>query len=153
MASPDSVPRVGIKLPPYTYSTQFTVLANLLIAAKSNEPGEGSVVDFITATNTLGGSLLLDSDNKPVLNSEAGNGIGGLAGAALHPLALGNVAQLRRVLDLHPDTKDIAIIGVGGVEDKAGFERFQAVGAAAVGVASAFGRYGIGVFEKISKGE
>ncbi|KIV88644.1 hypothetical protein PV10_08308 [Exophiala mesophila] len=152
MASPDSVPRVGIKLPPYTYTTQFTVLANLLVAAKSSEPGEGCVVDFITATNTLGGNLLLDSDNKPVLNSEAGNGIGGLAGAALHPLAVGNVAQLRRVLELHPDTRDIAIIGVGGVSDKAAADRFKAVGAHAVGVATALGRYGLDVFEKITKG-
>lgn len=152
MATPESEPRVGIKLPPYTYAGQFAMVVDALRAAKSSEPGEGSVIDFITATNTLGSSLLLDSNNNPVLNSEAGTGIGGLAGAALHPLALGNVAQLRTLLDAHPETKDVVIIGVGGVEDKAGYERMRKVGAVAVGVASALGRYGVGIFEKISKG-
>jgi len=153
MATPESEPRVGIKLPPYTYEGQFVMVADALRAARSSEPGEGSVVDFVTATNTLGSSLLLDAENKPVLKSEAGTGIGGLAGAALHPLALGNVAQLRTLLDAHPETKDVVIIGVGGVEDKAGYERMRKVGAVAVGVASALGRYGVGVFEKITKGE
>lgn len=152
MATPESEPRVGIKLPPYTYAGQFEMVVDALRAAKSSEPGEGSVIDFVTSTNTLGSSLLLDSNNNPILNSESGTGIGGLAGAALHPLALGNVAQLRTLLDAHPETKDVAIIGVGGVEDKAGYERMRKVGAVAVGVASALGRYGVGIFEKISKG-
>jgi dihydroorotate dehydrogenase (fumarate) len=152
MATPECVPRVGIKLPPYTYSTQFEMVASALAAARSSEPGEGSVVDFITCTNTLGSSLVMSEDLKPALNSEAGTGIGGLAGAALHPLALGNVATFRRLLDQSEDTQGILIIGVGGVEDKAGFDRMIAVGAGAVACASAMGRFGIGVFEKISKG-
>jgi dihydroorotate dehydrogenase (fumarate) len=152
MATPESEPRVGVKLPPYTYAGQFEMVVDALRAAKSSEPGEGSVIDFVTATNTLGSSLLLDAELKPVLNSEAGTGIGGLAGAALHPLALGNVAQLRKLLDAHPETTDVVVIGVGGVEDNAGYERMRKVGAAAVGVASALGRYGVGVFEKITRG-
>lgn len=152
MATPESEPRVGVKLPPYTYAGQFGMVVDALRAAKSSEPGEGSVIDFVTATNTLGSSLLLDADLKPVLNSEAGTGIGGLAGAALHPLALGNVAQLRKLLDAYPETSDIVVIGVGGVEDQAGYERMRKVGAAAVGVASALGRHGVGVFEKITQG-
>lgn len=152
MATPESEPRVGVKLPPYTYAGQFDMVVDALRVAKSSEPGEGCVIDFVTTTNTLGSSLLLDSNNVPVLNSEAGTGIGGLAGAALHPLALGNVAQLRKLLDGHPDTKDVVIIGVGGVEDKAGYDRMRKVGAAAVGLASALGRHGVGVFEKITQG-
>lgn len=152
MATPDSVPKVGIKLPPYTYSGQFEMVVSGLAAAKSSEPGEGSVVDFITCTNTLGSSLVLNDDLKPALNSEAGTGIGGLAGAALHPLALGNVATFRRLLDSNPETKDIMIIGVGGVDDKGGFDRMMKVGAEAVACASALGRYGVGIFEKITKG-
>lgn len=45
------------------------------------------------------------------------------------------------------------IIGVGGVEDQAGFDRMRKVGAEAVACATALGRYGVGVFEKIAKGE
>lgn len=123
-----------------------------LLAAKSSEPNEGSVVDFITCTNTLGSSLVLNSDLEPALASEAGTGIGGLAGAALHPLSLGNVATFRKLLDDHPDTENILIIGVGGVEDKAGFDRMRKVGAEAVACATALGRYGVDVFEKITKG-
>lgn len=70
-------------------------------------------------------------------------------GVALHPLALGNVLTIRRMLNEHVHLKEIAIIGVGGVSDSAGFERMLAVGASAVGVGTAFGRHGISVFRKI----
>lgn len=43
----------------------------------------------------------------------------------------------------------IAIIGVGGVSDKAGFDRMRAVGASVVAVGTALGREGISVFGKI----
>lgn len=152
MTTPESTPKVGIKLPPYTYSGQFDMVVEALRNAKSSEPGEGSFIDFITCTNTLGNSLLLDTSLNPVLNNESGSGLGGLAGAALHPLALGNVATFRRLLDKDPMTKEIIIIGAGGVEDKAGAERMRKVGAGAVACASALGRYGVEVFEKITKG-
>lgn len=73
-----------------------------------------------------------------------------LAGAALHPLALGNVATFRRLLDQSDDTKNILIIGIGGVQDADGAKRMQAVGAGAVGLASSLGRHGIKIFEVIS---
>ena len=72
-----------------------------------------------------------------------------MAGAALHPLALGNVRTIRGLLDQHEELKDIAIIGVGGVSDGAGFKRMRAVGAEAVAVGTALGCEGIGVFERI----
>lgn len=128
------------------------MVVSALLAAKSLEPNEGSVIDFITCTNTLGSSLVLKDDLTPALASEAGTGIGGLAGAALHPLALGNVATFRQLLDQHPDTQNIMIIGVGGVEDTAGFERMTKVGAEAVACASALGRHGVSIFERIATG-
>ena len=115
--------------------------------------GGKSVVDFVTATNTLGSSLVLNEELEPALKSEAGTGVGGLAGAALHPLALGNVATLRRVLDKREETRDVLVIGVGGVADRAGFERMRKVGAGAVALATALGREGLGVFEKIATGK
>ena len=129
------------------------MVVDALIAAKSSEPNEGCVIDFITCTNTLGSSLVLTDTLEPALASEAGTGIGGLAGAALHPLALGNVATFRKLLDDHPDLESIMIIGVGGVEDQAGFDRMKKVGAGAVACASALGRYGVGVFERITTGK
>ena len=57
------------------------------------------------------------------------------------------------MLDEHDELKHIEIIGVGGVSDRAGFERMKSAGAAAVGVATALGVEGVDVFEKILKCE
>ncbi|KAI4720852.1 FMN-linked oxidoreductase [Aureobasidium sp. EXF-10727] len=137
-----SIPRIvplGFKTPPYTYAGQFKTLIDTLGASGK------SPIDFITATNTLGSCLVLATE-KPH------QGIGGLAGEPLHPLALGNVATLRRLLDEHPELCDIDIIGVGGVSDATGLQRMQAVGAKVVAVGTALGREGLSVFAKILHG-
>ena len=74
-----------------------------------------------------------------------------MAGAPLHPLALGNVYTIKGELFRHTELEAIQIIGVGGVEDAEGFRRMRAVGAAAVGVGTALGRKGIRVFEEIAE--
>jgi dihydroorotate dehydrogenase (fumarate) len=108
------------------------------------------------STNTLGSCLFLSGPGKhgkfePSLESIDGEGIGGMAGAALHPLALGNVATLRRMLQEDSDLKYIKMIGVGGVDDGPSFERMMAAGADAVAVGTGLGREGLDVFEKIAK--
>ena len=164
----------GLKTPPYTYAAQFETLVHALrVAAGSGSESEAvegggrgrgySPVSFLTATNTLGSCLVLDDTNNkstststPKLTGSGGGasaaGIGGLAGAPLHPLALGNVATLRRLLDAHDETRHVQIVGVGGVEDVAGYRRMRAVGAVAVGVGTALGRCGVKVFEEIEGG-
>jgi dihydroorotate dehydrogenase (fumarate) len=138
---------VGLKTPPYTYHDQFRTLMDALLEAPECE------ISFLTATNTLGSSLLLraDSDSgfSSRLSSASGLGIGGLAGAPLHPLALGNVKTLRGMLDSHEELKGVQIIGVGGVADSEGFARMRAVGASVVGVGTVLGKEGMGVFGKI----
>ncbi|KAI1098614.1 dihydroorotate dehydrogenase [Jackrogersella minutella] len=141
----------GVKTPPYTHAAQFDMLARALRDAGD---GRACPVSFVTATNTLGSCLLLnaatsDPNRRPTL---AGSGIGGMAGAPLHPLALGNVATLREMLDGHPSTRHISVIGVGGVEDADGYRRMRDVGAAVVGVGTALGRRGVGVFGEIEGG-
>lgn len=139
---------IGVKTPPYTYHDQFQILIDALI-------GTRCLVDFITATNTLGSSLLLTNDSSssrdfaPALGSASGLGIGGMAGAPLHPLALGNVKTIRGLLDREESLKGVDVIGVGGVSDRAGFERMRIVGAKVVGVGTALGGEGVDVFEKI----
>ena len=134
---------IGVKTPPYTYHDQFQTLVDALIATRCG-------VDFITATNTLGSSLVLaDEGGEPAINSASGLGIGGMAGAPLHPLALGNVKTIRGMLDGCEKLKGVEIVGVGGVSDRAGFERMRAVGAKVVGVGTALGREGVDVFGKI----
>ncbi|KAI1418605.1 dihydroorotate dehydrogenase [Hypoxylon sp. FL1857] len=144
----------GIKTPPYTHAGQFNMLVQTLKEVAEPRFKEACPVSFVTATNTLGSCLVLDEGSsdergKPRL---AGSGVGGMAGAPLHPLALGNVATLRRMLDEHKETRHIRLIGVGGVEDAAGYRRMRDVGAAAVGVGTALGRKGVGVFAEIEDG-
>lgn len=134
---------IGVKTPPYTYHDQFQILIDALLRTRC-------AVDFITATNTLGSSLVLsDSSGEPALGSASGLGIGGMAGAPLHPLALGNVKTIRGMLDREERLRDVDVIGVGGVSDRAGFERMKAVGAKVVGVGTALGREGVEIFGNI----
>ncbi|KAH9900253.1 dihydroorotate dehydrogenase-like protein [Xylariomycetidae sp. FL2044] len=152
-AGAPAVPRIpwGLKTPPYTYSDQFT---SLLAALSRGSDGAPCPISFITATNTLGSCLVLDgageAAGKPRLAGNAG--IGGMAGAPLHALALGNVATLRRLLDVDESTRHVRLIGIGGVEDSDGYRRMRGVGAFAVGVGTALGRKGVGVFEEIEEG-
>jgi dihydroorotate dehydrogenase (fumarate) len=144
--------RCGIKTPPYSNPENFTILKRALLQFSSSTDGTQSPnlpVHFITATNTLGCSLLLDVQLRPVLSSVDETGIGGVAGTPLHPLALGNVNMIRRMLDSEPSLKEIRIIGVGGVHDRAGRHRMMAVGADVVAIGTALGRSGLGVFEEI----
>ncbi|KAI2776896.1 dihydroorotate dehydrogenase [Daldinia loculata] len=112
----------GVKTPPYTHAGQFDMLVGALGGGLLGSGGP-CPASFVTATNTL-----------------------------VHPLALGNVATLRRMFDAFPETSHVQIIGVGGVEDAAGYRRMRDVGAAAVGVGTALGRKGVGVFGEIEDG-
>lgn len=150
----NELPRIpfGLKTPPYTHAGQFEA-----VVAALRSQGSPCPVSFLTATNTLGSCLLLSDVNSQ--NGETklpGAGIGGMAGAALHPLALGNVATMRNMLDQAAETKNVKVIGIGGVEDASGYRRMKSVGACAVGVGTGLGRKGMKVFEEIEsdlKGE
>ncbi|KAJ8108766.1 hypothetical protein OPT61_g7945 [Boeremia exigua] len=156
---------IGIKTPPFTYQDQYNGLIKALKDSALTEPEHlPCPVTFITSCNTLGSALLLspqlesssDGHSHEVyhrtLESATGTGIGGLAGTPLHPLALGNVYTIKGLLFQHKELEHIQIIGVGGVEDTAGYKRMRAVGAAAVGVGTALGRKGVKIFHEIGKG-
>ncbi|PKK48616.1 hypothetical protein CI102_9072, partial [Trichoderma harzianum] len=149
LPSESTIP-IGIKIPPYTHAGQFDDLVSCLIGSESNHP-PASKLSFLTATNTLGSCLLLDSDSSSDDALLPGGGIGGMAGPPLHPLALGNVATLRRKFDADSRLAHLDIIGVGGVYDGQGYKRMRRVGAMAVGIATALGRQGVGVFTSIEK--
>ncbi|POR38556.1 Dihydroorotate dehydrogenase (Fumarate) [Tolypocladium paradoxum] len=137
---PDPVLPVGVKLPPFTYASQFAALVPTLRPYASR-------LSFITATNTLGSCLVFDGG----VGDGQGGGMlqGGMAGAPLHPLALGNVATLRRLLDETDELRHMVIIGVGGVNDGDGYRRMRRAGATAVGLATGLGSNGKRVFEDI----
>ncbi|KAH0532564.1 hypothetical protein TsFJ059_001239 [Trichoderma semiorbis] len=147
LPSESTIP-IGIKIPPYTHAGQFDDLMSCLIGSESNHP-PASKLSFLTATNTLGSCLLLDPASSSDDALLPGGGIGGMAGPPLHPLALGNVATLRRKFDAETRLAHLDIIGVGGVYDGQGYKRMRRVGAMAVGIATALGRQGVGVFTSI----
>ncbi|CAK7204486.1 dihydroorotate dehydrogenase [Sporothrix eucalyptigena] len=139
---------VGFKTPPYTHAGQFDVLVGAL---KASAASSGVCpISFLTATNTLGSCLVMTGEGSDVAPALPGGGIGGMAGAPLHPIALGNVATLRKRLDTDPAVLGhIRIIGAGGVSDAAGYGRMKSVGAYAIGVGTGLGIYGVEVFGKI----
>ncbi|KAK4191505.1 hypothetical protein QBC35DRAFT_512601 [Podospora australis] len=146
-----SVPRIpfGLKTPPYTHSTEYSELFKAL-KYSAMAAGGVSPLSFITSTNTLGSCLMVSFwTHDPVL---PGTGIGGMAGPPLHPLALGNVATIRRLLDESKEsTGHVQIIGVGGVQDADGYERMKSVGASVVGVGTGLLAKGVGVFGAIEE--
>ena len=164
---------IGLKLPPYVYSTQFDELLQVIATYSQPHPGDESrrtsPFAFLTSTNTLGQTLFFVEQAVPLVPSgsktaDASDGatefalpvaLGGMAGEALHPLALGNVYTLRRLLDAHEDTslREISIIGVGGVTTRAAHLRMRRAGASVVACATILVHEGVGVFEKLSVGD
>ena len=163
---------IGLKLPPYLYSTQFDELVRCVATYSrpdsSDDSGRVNPFAFLTSTNTLGQTLFFAEQAAPIpgqsvaADSDDGavapalfalpTGLGGMAGEALHPLALGNVYTLRRLLDAHADTSlcDILIIGVGGVTTREAHARMRKAGAAVVGCATILVREGVSVFGRLS---
>ena len=156
VASDSSLTRIpyGLKTPPYVQSTEYAALIGALEDSASSDPSGVCPVSFITATNTLGSCIVVSppDGSSSVQAVLPGTGIGGMAGAPLHPLALGNVLTIRKMLD---DKKEalghIPIIGIGGVLDAAGYRRMKGVGAAVVGVGTGLGIRGVSVFTEIEK--
>ncbi|KAL2157672.1 hypothetical protein VTH06DRAFT_5155 [Thermothelomyces fergusii] len=148
-ASDSNIPPipVGLKTPPYTYATQYQSLISALEAA-TPDGGGACPIAFVTATNTLGSCLLLSPsapDSHPPAPVLPGTGLGGMAGAPLHPLALGNVRTIRRMLDEKEGKlgRRVRVVGVGGVSDAAGYQRMRAAGADVVGLATGLGLRGV----------
>ena len=145
----------GLKTPPYTHAAEYLELFSAL--KSSAQQGRDGVcpISFITATNTLGSCLVLADPEVKTSTDPAlpALGIGGMAGAPLHPLALGNVRTIRRMLnEAGSPLAHVQIIGVGGVLDQNGYKRMQAVGADIVGVGTSLGLKGVSVFDDILNG-
>ncbi len=96
--------------------------------------------DAICAVNTMPGMLVDLESGQPVLANRSG----GVSGAALLPIALYAVYQIRAAVDL-------PIIGTGGVASGADALRMVMAGATAVGIGSAVYREGPEVFGRVAR--
>jgi dihydroorotate dehydrogenase len=83
-------------------------------------------------------TLFLDPDNVSVIGSDT---FGQIGGEFLRPIALGQVKQFRTLLP-----PEIAVIGVGGVSIRAHVDQYLAMGAAAVGLTTAYRIGGTDIF-------
>ncbi len=97
------------------------------IAAAAVEAG----ADGINAINTVPGMIVDLPSGQPRLS----NRVGGLSGAAIKPIALRAVYEIRRVVN-------VPIIGTGGVTTGADVAEMLMVGATVVGIGAAVWREG-----------
>jgi len=98
--------------------------------------------DALTAVNTLK-AMAIDTDTMhPVLS----NIKGGLSGAAIKPVALRCVYDIREMLP------DVPIIGCGGIGGWRDAVEFMLAGALAVQIGTAIAREDTSVFQDITKG-
>ena len=104
--------------------------------------GAGRIGEVV-AVNTLPNAFAYDGGRQAM----GGNGLAGLGGRPLKPVALGHVVQLRALLPAR-----IAIIGVGGVFAGQDAIDYVDAGAAGVQVGTACYAYGVGVFQDIVAG-
>jgi dihydroorotate dehydrogenase len=119
VSAADGVP-VGAKLSPLSDPTLLAEVAAVLAE---------SGVRFVVSCNTFPNGLALRADGRSAIDVE----YGGVSGAAMKPIALGQVRQLRRLL---PDTIDL--VGAGGVRRGGDIDDFRAAGAVAVGAATLY---------------
>lgn len=174
---------IGLKLPPFVHEQQFHSVLNQISSlipdnahhsvtpsvSGADRTNPGSFISFLTCTNTLGNSLLFADQITPITPSSSPSNegssslatfalptvLGGLAGEALHSLALGNVYRFSQILKESqkdwPPASRIKIIGVGGVTSKKARERMTKAGADVVACATLFGKEGVKAFEVLSR--
>ncbi|MDO8625802.1 MAG: dihydroorotate oxidase [Candidatus Diapherotrites archaeon] len=123
-----------IKLPPYFEEVHRREMANLLLKYR---------IDGAVLINSVGNALVVDPVREQTVIKPK-DGLGGLGGKYIKPVALANVWSFYREL------KDrIPIVGVGGVYSGTDAFEFLLCGAQLVQVGSAFKSQGTGVFARI----
>jgi len=112
---------LGVKLAPYFDGPHLDRAAALINACER--------VSFVVTMNTIGNCLVVDTATEAALIAPKG-GFGGVGGGFAKPIALAQVAGLRKRLDARVD-----IVGVGGV--RTGEDAFQLILCGATAVQSA----------------
>ena len=117
----------GLKLPPFFDPVHIANLANLIKCYPN--------IKYLTCVNSIGNALDVNVETNGGLIKPK-NGLGGLGGDYLLPVALSNVYQLKKALP-HLD-----IIGCGGVKTGLDMYKHILVGATLVQVGTTLNREG-----------
>tara|TARA_B100000073_G_C23713321_1_gene565022 strand:- start:1021 stop:1968 length:948 start_codon:yes stop_codon:yes gene_type:complete len=124
----------GLKLPPFFDPVHIAKITNLI--------GHYPNIKYLTCVNSIGNALDID------LNTNGGlikpkNGLGGLGGDFLLPVALSNVYQFKKALP-HLD-----IIGCGGVKSGQDVYKHILAGASLVQIGTTLNREGVSCVNRI----
>lgn len=99
--TPVGEPSIAMKMPPFSNPSELRNMAKLFAEY-------AHVVDYVVSCNSFARGLAFDDAGHPVLDSE--HGFGGVGGAALRFITLGQIAQWRE--ELPPA---VGVIAVGGL--------------------------------------
>jgi dihydroorotate dehydrogenase (fumarate) len=125
----------GLKLPPYFDMSQFDRVSKIVM-----DYG----IDFISCSNTIGNCLVINPETETTAIKPK-NGMGGLGGDWVKPLALGNVWNFYQRLQ-----GKVQIVGVGGVRTGTDAFEFMLAGANAVQIGTTLAQEGAGAFTRIA---
>jgi dihydroorotate dehydrogenase (fumarate) len=126
--------KIGVKLPPYFDPVHWDQVCGIL----NRYP-----IHFVTAINSVGNTLAFMPDSTRVAIAPK-QGLGGLGGAIIKPIALSNVRELRLRL-----RSEIDVIGCGGIESGRDILEHLLCGAQAVQVGTQMMREGVSVFGRL----
>lgn len=127
---------IGLKLPPYLYPTQFNMLKNVV-------DKHIGFIRFLTTINSGGNGLVIDYKTETTV-IKPNNGLCGIGGQCVKPIALANIWQLYRLFG-----DQIVIIGCGGISN--GIDAFEHIlcGASLCQVGNTLNKEGGVCFERI----
>jgi dihydroorotate dehydrogenase (fumarate) len=123
---------LGVKLPPFITRSQIASISSMLVKFRLNHLV--LINTYPLASMFIGGKCVI----KP------NDGIGGLGGSYLKPIALAHVQLFNKYLPKIP------IIGVGGIQNRQDVNDFLQAGATAVQVGTAIGVNGAKVLNDLS---
>lgn len=135
--------RLGMKLSPIFKKSDMEDIASFMNLLYNSAGEHGGYIGFVTTINTVPNGYDSHEDGQNVITPNSG--MGGMAGPAVLPIALGQVRQWRSMLE-----SEIKIVGVGGVSSGKDVVKMFQSGADLVQIVSAYyGSEDPGVFQHI----
>ncbi len=123
--------RLGMKLSPIFKKSDMEDIASFLNLLYNSAGEHGGYIGFVTTINTLPNGYDTHEDGQNAITPNSG--MGGMAGPAVLPIALGQIRQWRSMLE-----SEIKIIGVGGISAGKDIIKMMKSGADLVQIVSSY---------------